>query len=1269
MIGAGLSLNARPKSPAVPPFPTWSGLAEKLVDGLYPKHPSNSYSRKHALIQTASTSGSLRLAEEYQAAFGRDALDRLLISAIPDSSYEPSRLHSLLLRLPWSDVFTTNYDTLLERSAKELIDVKYDIVRTPAELLDSSKPRIIKLHGSFPSNRPFIITEEDFRTYPVEFAPFVNLIRQSMLESTFCLIGFSGDDPNFLNWSGWVRDNLNKYSPTIYLCGLLGLSNARRKLLHDRNVIPVDLAPIFPTNNPNRHALALEWLFRTLDEGRWFPAPSKWPYRNRSNSGQMPLAVTMPEIPKPSFDWYSKERYSPENSQVPLTDDTAGNLITEWKVTRLSHPGWIVTPTENRDRLWFCTKNWIPYIFSNLPRVTLGMQLELLYELNWRFETCLVPLRGELSTPILETLRKFNPFAGEMKIDGAIERFDDESLKLPPIQELRRIWIELALASMRFSRESQDESNFQQWISILKPITSSHPELASRIRYQECLFYLGRLDHGNAKNTITAWNVSDDDPFWLIRQASVLVEIGEVVEAERRAEAGLRAIREGIRPGVDDLSMLSREGWAMKLVSAIKIAKSRNFALTDREFLGRWERLTEKGCNPNPELDLLEERLRRPIPGGQSKTETEFSFDFGRISQNYSSGASILDQVIPALQTIRLVEEAAYPPECGSWTLSKKLLSIAVTWINDYWPEIASSLLLRLSDSKLLEQHLNRNSLARLPESTILSIYRIFDKSLTHGLLVLSSSEALADEWIRSVARDLVSIGVEFLSRIVFRLPQVLVLEEFRRAISYYKNNVILRDHIYYGPLGNLFSRSIVSLDATVLREHLRELFLLPIPGVDGFGVELVDGWPEPIESMDVLDFDDARQADPNGWAGIVRWLLEAMLNSNEDARRRASMRLTMLWLKNFLTELELDQFSSAIWSRRDPNTGLPASVAIKPIALLQLPEPETGIAVTVVKNYCLKSNFAPLYTTTTSPEGKTIKNFSIWTDTGAFLEAIVEASRIDNAKRGRGKSRTIKWTKGELDSIFEKLNLWWQVEGKELSFSKNFDISRNHYLERFRMVSSVIALVILPNCRANSGLAERIKRLIFDFASNSLPILSMMPPLLGVYPDLLDETVARIRQGLFSKDEEHSREAIEALFRWSTQMPRRALIQAPPDLLRDFGSLISNRSMPALLRALAYGRHMLGLLPLDRQAVLLPSLIVGLSYLLDETNYRNPAGLSDSIIPTNLIPEIRLRASQLAAAISRSSFGDNLVIKKWLEAIEIDPVPEVRRAREPDSE
>ena len=74
------------------------------------------------------------LAHEIEAAFGRPALNQMLRDAIPDLQHEPSPLHVKLLDLPWSDVFTTNYDTLLERACRSVISQRYDVIVNPEDL-------------------------------------------------------------------------------------------------------------------------------------------------------------------------------------------------------------------------------------------------------------------------------------------------------------------------------------------------------------------------------------------------------------------------------------------------------------------------------------------------------------------------------------------------------------------------------------------------------------------------------------------------------------------------------------------------------------------------------------------------------------------------------------------------------------------------------------------------------------------------------------------------------------------------------------------------------------------------------------------------------------------------------------------------------------------------------------------------------------------------------------------------------------------------------
>lgn len=200
MVGSGFSRNAERSSLSALAFPLWDELSESMFDSLYPKGSIRKEDLDIMRIKAISGVGTLKLASEYETVFKRRALEDLLIESISDSSYLPGKLHKLLLSLPWSDVFTTNYDTLLEKALPSVYDRKYDLILSASDIPGGMKPRIVKLHGSFPSHRPFIITEEDYRTYPTKFASFVNMVQQSLMENAFCLIGFSGEDPNFLYW-------------------------------------------------------------------------------------------------------------------------------------------------------------------------------------------------------------------------------------------------------------------------------------------------------------------------------------------------------------------------------------------------------------------------------------------------------------------------------------------------------------------------------------------------------------------------------------------------------------------------------------------------------------------------------------------------------------------------------------------------------------------------------------------------------------------------------------------------------------------------------------------------------------------------------------------------------------------------------------------------------------------------------------------------------------------------------------------------------------
>lgn len=432
IVGAGFSKNALPKSSSSrssDAFPSWAELSGLMVDDLYAHESDESRTLRKSSV-AGSVGNALRIAEEYEAARGRGQLDNLLKRAIPDLDFDPGPLHGALCELPWVDILTTNYDTLLERAARQQFERSYQTVLSQQDIPSTHQPRIIKLHGSFPdSKQPYIITEEDFRTYDANFPAMVNLAQQCLVEKTCCLIGFSGDDPNFLRWSGWVRDVLgSSHMEPVYLVGLLDHSPSQRSLLDRRHIRTIDLSPLFPSqdwpDSARRHQAATAWFIEALKSLR--PAEtSEWPEETARGFTNLQLPAGHPKLPKNNDARFRDEEEHPHEVRLPTEPSTpAGsgvlgessqvrseNLSTErpvdsghqykeleldlkidaivevWQSNRCLYPGWLVLPWSNHKKLMKKTIAWELVIPERAAQQRDHKKaVKWLLELSWRLE-------------------------------------------------------------------------------------------------------------------------------------------------------------------------------------------------------------------------------------------------------------------------------------------------------------------------------------------------------------------------------------------------------------------------------------------------------------------------------------------------------------------------------------------------------------------------------------------------------------------------------------------------------------------------------------------------------------------------------------------------------------------------------------------------------------------------------------------------------------------------------------------------------------------
>ena len=276
MVGAGFSKNACPE------FPSWNELLYDMVVEMFKDEIEAAYLRFQKLSPFSKMSleaftveeanriitriGPLNLVSKYIEQKGfRESIEYYIEERIPyidekNSEFRYAGRNSgkrlkinpehfsahvkLVQGKRWVQRYTTNYDRLLEYAASSNQKTLMPIIKAKNLSVFRNDPTIIKLHGDlyhpndkrdfrFDGNphQQYIISAEDYKAYPKDHEAFTQLMRISLLQGIFCLIGFSGDDPNFVNWIEWVRDILERDESQIgrdeekdYKIYLVGLS-------------------------------------------------------------------------------------------------------------------------------------------------------------------------------------------------------------------------------------------------------------------------------------------------------------------------------------------------------------------------------------------------------------------------------------------------------------------------------------------------------------------------------------------------------------------------------------------------------------------------------------------------------------------------------------------------------------------------------------------------------------------------------------------------------------------------------------------------------------------------------------------------------------------------------------------------------------------------------------------------------------------------------------------------------------------------------------
>ena len=1029
--------------------------------------------------------------------------------------------------------------------------------------------------------------------------------------------------PNFLHWSGWVRDNLGTSAPKIYLAGYLGLSPHRRRMLEDRNVVPIDLAGHPKAGEWPKHLwhnYATEWILYTLEYGRPYDV-TDWPSPRRRQYPPISDCLIEPVVEVTS----DEPKCEPKVPHQPDSEDLLGSVRTTievWSHNRSIYPGWLVVPARERHQLHQATGEWEPLILKALPDLTPLQQLNAIRELVWRRGVLLDPISPGLESAAEETLELID--CQDRTIDNVADLGVDWG-------DIREAWRAVALALVTVARHHFDRDLFNQRIEDLSPFLSDDSDIAHRIHHEHCLWAIYSLDFETLEGLLRGWQTENCDPVWMMRKAALLAEAGRHEDATELIEHALVTVREN---PADERSVagLSREGWA--LWSA---ARPENW----QALLASWDGLTPLKCNAFME----KHHIANAITGGGANRDAP-SFDLRRRRRtlrfpSYAYRYNRYNRWVAARRAIRLSEVAGLPPFNEHMTVAADVLGIAADELSTSEPEMAARLVLRTSTSdmdKVLQRVLSRTRVAMMPADLVRELTEICKDMIEYAL----------PRTVGAGVYDRMPVVMEALSRLVLRLEPEMVEAIFDRALEYYRNEHIARDHQLAHPLRSMLERSWEALPEDRRVSRTLDLLTAPIVGMEGFEYPLFNH-PDPgdllllptIQTPPPIRVDD----NEGRWQEIVSLLVRG-LGAGGQARKRASRRLESVAFWKRLTEDESSRVAQALWSEKytDPDD-LPGGTLFLDWVFLLFPEPEPGLAKRRFRRKWLAASSVP------QEEGSGLDD-TLWQ----------VGSAISGLKNHR---QPLKLSADECSYLTDVVKKWSSVPvptAHPLSFQ---DLQRRTRLALYGL-SSILTGITVPEDKAET-IGEKLFKKLQKLNESDLPGLELIPGLAKVIPHRLDELVSAMKMGLVSDKAELAESALQGLCHWlGISGEEASLVKPPPDdFVREIGVIIATRRKVPLAEALAVAKWVFDYGSDAHRESIAEFALYGLGYLAEELRY-DSAHDQDSDIDIDAVPKLRWHCAQLISLMEKHGYQDDPAVERWLKIIEDDPLPEVRYARSP---
>ena len=882
MVGAGFSRSAASTGNTNKKLPLW-----------------NSFSKRLAYELDSDTNDPLRLAEEYCAYFNKQALHDLIKKEINDAAWSHSELHTSLLELPWSEVLTTNWDTLLERASIEIHQPIYSIVTKPEDLSSAKSPRIVKLHGTIDITKDLIFTQEDYRKYPQQYAAFVNFSRQTFIENELCLLGFSGDDPNFLQWAGWVRDHLATHSRRIYLVGALGLNSAKRKYLESINVAPIDLDDLVKDYDEGdiRHLEATKIFIQTLQDLK----------------------------PKKTWEWNLTQLYSittsEEDTKIYQDANYAAKLLEQslpaLEKDRISYPDWLVCPYGHRKHLQCHMTNPWPNT-SNLSAMEVASKDKLLYEIAWHRQVAFdsIPLWLEKELLAICDTNKACALSKKQQLEIAL----------------------LLLKNTLWSNHPESQHIAQTTEKILENGKKYWPAICNELAYHKAIVARNQFDYNVSEQH--AEKIITSDSIWKLRKASLLAELGQLDKGETLVTKAYKELQIQYRNDRNSIYVLSRLAWAHWIMRGVDLSS------LSKEFKAFPSHYQDSKCDPWDHIEHIRDHISKALNGQQT---IEPLFKPGHYKNN-TNAVTINNEPYPWLLLEGISNTTGMPLRWGNvgFLAEQAARAAELEEINNLhrftWAIRSAS----CDTSEVLKKVFSRVRVACFSEDDVTFLI----KKCVSAVRYWEEKRKEKSTNVSGFALKRLQVFIEVLARISVRASPEQAKQLFLLAVSLGANPEL--QHLWlFDPLNHLLDFSLESIPESQQNNVLLDALSFPLQSE--IKINYPKEWVNPV-----INQPGERKEDSALDRRIDEIIDHIAPCSSQSAS--ALKRLIPLIDKNFLTERELGKIEQKVWGADPEPKSLPETGLLSYV-LLKIPSPNPSIVQNIIRRYLFEAEPSYLIT------------------------------------------------------------------------------------------------------------------------------------------------------------------------------------------------------------------------------------------------------------------------------------------------------------------